>query len=58
MISTIVADLKEAFLSLVDSRRKWPERGKFCLMGTMVNSDGGVMMGIKVRLGAANTTLT
>jgi len=33
MISRIIVDLKEAFLSLVDTRRKWSERGKFCLFG-------------------------
>ena len=51
-------DLKEAFLSLVETAEENGLKGEsFIYLGKMVNCDGGVMMEIKVRQGAANTTL-
>ena len=58
MISRIVVNLKEAFLSLVERAEENGLKGEsFVYLGTMVNSEGGIMMEIKVRLGAANTIL-
>ena len=51
-------NLKEAFLSLVERAEENGLKGEsFVYLGTMVNSEGGIMMEIKVRLGAANTIL-
>jgi hypothetical protein len=58
MISRIAVDLKKAFLPLVETAEEYGLKGEsFVYLGTMVNSDGGVMIQMKVRLGAANAIL-
>jgi hypothetical protein len=58
MISRIVVDLMEAFLSLVETAEENGLKGEsFVYLVTMVNSDGGAMMDIKVGLGSANAIL-